>query len=310
MDPMGTNLLCKYIWLVDTIYKYQPITFEEINRRWMDSHLSEGKGIPLRTFHKHIDAIQDVFDIIIECNKEKGSKNLYGYYIEGEDLNGDSEFRAWLLNNFSISNLINNSYQLSSRILFEEIPSGQKYLEPLIEAMRESKVVEMTYYSYSSDCEKKYQIEPYCVKIFKQRWYLVAHGVDSGQKGIRTYALDRILDLKMTDAAFIYPETFDPQQFFNNSFGIIVGDKNSLVHVRIKVTADQRAYFRNLQLHHTQREEETTADYSIFGYDLCNTYDFRQELLSHGSDVEVLEPESLRKEMRSIIQGMSKLYGK
>ena len=49
---MAKNLLNKYVWLVETIYKAKKISYEEINSRWLDNDMSEGKPIPLRTFHK------------------------------------------------------------------------------------------------------------------------------------------------------------------------------------------------------------------------------------------------------------------
>ena len=74
-----SNLFNRYVWLVDTIYRRGRITFEEINERWMRSQLNEtGDEIPLRTFHNHRKAIEQMFDINIECDKRDG----YVYYIE------------------------------------------------------------------------------------------------------------------------------------------------------------------------------------------------------------------------------------
>ena len=41
---------------------------------------------------------------------------------------------------------------------------------------------------------------------------------------------------------------------------------------------------------------------------ISHTYDFIQELLSKGSTVEVLEPQSLRDLMKAEIEKMQKLY--
>ena len=78
---MTKDLFDKYIWLVDTIYRAGKITFEEINERWLRSRLSEGEDIPLRTFHNWRIAIEQVFDININCNRKGG----YYYYIENAD---------------------------------------------------------------------------------------------------------------------------------------------------------------------------------------------------------------------------------
>lgn len=136
---MTKDLFDKYIWLVDTIYRAGKITFEEINERWLRSRLSEGEDIPLRTFHNWRIAIEQVFDININCNRKGG----YYYYIENADDMQKGGIRNWLLNTFAVNNLINESHHLKRRILFEEIPSGRKYLTPVIEAMRDG--LELSY---------------------------------------------------------------------------------------------------------------------------------------------------------------------
>ena len=131
---MAKDLFNKYIWLVDTIYRTQEISFDEINERWMRTDMSNGKKLPLRTFHNWRDAIEQIFDINIECNRHNG----YSYYIENTDDIKEGSLRSWLLNTFAVNNLINESYHLKDRILFENIPSGQQFLSPIIEAMRDS----------------------------------------------------------------------------------------------------------------------------------------------------------------------------
>lgn len=37
-------LFQEYIWLVNTIHKAGKITLDEINRRWLDTEMSEGVG--------------------------------------------------------------------------------------------------------------------------------------------------------------------------------------------------------------------------------------------------------------------------
>lgn len=68
--------------------------------------------------------------------------------------------------------------------------------------------------------------------------------------------------------------------------------------VKLKVYGKQVQYFRSLPLHISQKEEETHDDYSIFSYLLTADYDFRQDVLSFGDSVEVLEPKELRKSIK------------
>ena len=299
---MAKELFSRYIWLVDLIYRSKKITFDDINKRWMRTDMSEGKPLPLRTFHNWIDKVEEVFDINIICNKRGG----YYYAIENvEDLEKDG-LRNWLLNTFSVNNLIHKSYPLKQRILFEDIPSGRAFLTPIIEAMREGRIIRFSYQSYWWNEPKMVEAEPYCVKVFKQRWYVVVR--NRMHEALRIYALDRILSLDLTDVTFEYPADFDPQAYFDASFGIIVDKECEIEAVQIKVYNNQSQYLRALPLHHTQKEIAKMDDYSIFEYILRPTYDFKQELLSHGDDIEVLSPTWLREEIKKIAGRMYRRY--
>ena len=298
---MTKDLFDKYIWLVDTIYRAGKISFEEINERWLRSRLSGGMDIPLRTFHNWRAAIEQVFDINIECDRRGG----YQYYIENADDIAKGGIRNWLLNTFAVSNLINESHHLKRRILFEEIPSGRRFLTPVIEAMRDGLEIELLHQSYWRDTPQTYTVQPYCMKVFRQRWYVI--GFCRERRAMRTFSLDRIQELRTLETKFAYPKDFDPAAYFASNFGIIVGD-GKLETVRLKVHASHRLYIRALPLHSSQQEVETTNDYSIFEYRLRTTFDFRQELLSRGAEVEVLSPASFRQEMKEAIGRMNALY--
>lgn len=289
---MAKDLFNRYIWLVDTIYQADGITFEEINGKWMRNSMSYGESLPLKTFHNHRKAIEEIFDINIVCDR----KNGYRYYIENIDDMRKGGIRTWLLNTFAVNNIINESHQLKRRIIFEQIPSRQKFLSALIEAMRDGKVMELQYKSFWRQDKYTTEVEPYFVKVFRQRWYLIARNVR--KDALRIYALDRFIGLKQTGKTFVYPNDFDPEEYFRNSFGIIKEDGCPPETVTLKVFGTQREYFRTLPLHHSQEESETEEEYSVFRYRLSPTYDFIQEILSHGCEVEVLSPAHLRDRIR------------
>ena len=255
--------------------------------------MSEGLDLPLKTFHNHRKAIEDMFDINIVCDKRGG----YKYYIENADDMEKGGVRTWLLNTFAVNNLINESHHLKRRIVFEQIPSGQNFLTPVIEAMRDGMSIEIKYKSFWRQDEYTTEVEPYFVKVFKQRWYLIAR--NKIKDAIRIYALDRIHALSQTGNAFVMPKDFSPEEYFYNSFGIISQDNCPPEIVELKVYGTQKEYFRTLPLHHSQEEVENADGYSIFRYYLSPTYDFIQEILSHGCEVEVLSPQHLRDEVRS-----------
>ena len=300
---MAKNLLNKYVWLVETIYKAKKITFEEINQRWLDNDMSEDKPLPIRTFHKWKDAIQEMFGLLIE-NENSGQ---YRYYIQNADELKNGSMRSWLFNTLTVSNLMLDSVSIKDKILFEEIPDGEQFLPMILEALKKNQILEMTYQSYNYDESLSFKIEPYCLKAFKQRWYLV--GCSPHYNKIMIYALDnRFKDLKPTNEFFDYPKDFKAEDYFDDCFGIFADQKVSVETVKLKVSAGQANYLRSLTLHQTQKEIERTDEYSIFTVRLRPTFDFRQEILSQGSDVEVLEPKWFRDEVAEISKHMWNKY--
>lgn len=301
---MAKDLFNRYIWLVDTIYRAKRITFEEINERWLRNEMSEGIDLPLRTFHNHRKAIEEIFDILIECDKQ----DSYRYYIENADDMEKGNVRNWLLNTFAVNNLINESHKLKSRILFEEIPSGREYLTPIIEAMRDNLTLEISYKSYWREESYTFNIEPYCVKIFKQRWYLL--GKSTSHDELRTYGLDRIQHLQILDIPFKYPKDFNPKDYYHHAFGIITDQNIQPAFITVKVNKGQVNYLKGLPLHHSQEEIEVAEDHSLFRYYVAPTFDFLQAILAYGENMEVISPAFFRSEAREIAKQQYQHYKK
>ena len=299
---MAKNLLNKYVWLVETIYKAKKITYEEINQSWLDNDLSEGNPLPLRTFHKWRIAIEEMFGLIIE-NEQSGR---YRYYIQNADELKNGSMRSWLFNTLTVSNLMLDSVSIKDKVLFEEIPDGEQYLPDILEALKKNLVLGMTYQSFTRDEANSFEIEPYCLKAFKQRWYLVARSPYYNK--IMIYALDRVQWLGLTEKSFKYPKNFIPEEFFDDCFGIIADQNVNIETVKFKVSAGQANYLRSLRLHQSQHEIERIDEYSIFTVRLRPTFDFRQEILSQGSDIEVLEPKWFRDEIAEISKHMWNKY--
>ena len=298
----ASELFNRYIWLVDLIYRTGGITRDEINSYWSRSqyNLENEDEIPERTFHRHKDAIKELFDIEIYCDRSDGKK----YKIANRDDMEQGGVRAWLLNTFAVNNLINESHHLKRRILFEEIPSGQRFLTPIIEAMRDGYTIDIEHHKFD---ENPYhvEIEPYCVKVFRQRWYVL--GRRPYDNKMRVYSLDRILDVRQTETKFSLPKDFNAEDFFSECIGIIIGSHKAEV-VEIEVNDGQQNYIRSLPIHHSQQEINREDDYSVFSFFLRPTFDFVQELLKYGAAVKVLKPEWLRRDFVKIARQMTERY--
>ena len=233
-NDRGPTLIAKYVWVIDTIYRAGKISFKELNRRWVgDEEISQGKELAKRTFDNWRYAIGDLFKLDI------GNENCgeYCYYIENEEDIFNNGLGSWMLNTISVSNVLTKSESVKDRILLEFVPSGQEYLQPIIEAMKDNKVLNMTYHSYWKDEENSFDVHPYCVKLFRQRWYMVALSTYSyyHQKGPRIYALDRIQDLQQTEESFEMPKDWNAEEYFEGCFGVIADHHTKIQTVKLKV---------------------------------------------------------------------------
>ena len=168
----------------------------------------------------------------------------------------------------------------------------------------------MTYQSYKRDKADSFDVQPYCVKLFRQRWYMIGRCTDPDYDKLMIYALDRIFSLHTTNETFKLPKNWDAQKHFNGCFGIFANKEVRIQNIKLKVNATQANYIRDLELHESQEEIEWNEEYSIFTYRLRPTFDFIQELLWNGADLEVLEPKDLRQEMANIVEQMHKIYKK
>ncbi len=283
------ELFNRYIWLVDLLHRKDGITRDEINRQWSHSALNNDKEseIPERTFHRHKEAIKELFDIDIVCDRH-GNKT---YHIANRDELKQDGIKEWFLNTVAINNIMAESQDLKDRILLESIPSGQQFLTPIIEAMRDGNVISISYQSFHMDTPKPHEVEPYCLKIYKQRWYLLGRRVEIN--AMRTFALDRIKSIDTVGKTFIMPESFDAKKYFEDSIGIIVDDNCKAQTVIIKAHNGQQDYLRSLSLHSTQTEIETGADEAKFSLFVQPNYDLVQELLRYGDDLSVIRPSGL-----------------
>lgn len=297
------NLIGKYVWLIETIYRAKRITFKEINERWRDNvEMSGGEKIPLRTFNNWRYAIQDMFGLFIE-NERCGD---YRYYIENEEDISNNGLRSWIYSTYCVGNALAGSQSIKSRILLEDVPSGQVYLHAIIDAMKDNQVLNITYYSYWREEEYNFNVMPYCVKLYRQRWYMVA--LSEGYNEPRIYALDRIRQLSVTNDTFKMPKDWNAEQYFDGCFGIITDQSIDKQIIKLRVTADQAKYFRDLPLHQSQEEIERNSDFSIFQFFLRPQFDFIQEILHNGDTIEVLQPQELRNEIAQIAEDMYHIY--
>lgn len=246
---MALNQTNKLVWIVETIYRARKISFEELNRRWMNNvDLSGGEEMLKRTFHKWKWNIFDTFGLSIDCEKVAP----YRYYIANVDDIKSGSIENWLLSTLSVSNYLLESKSIKNRIILEDVPSGRVYLEQIIDAMKKNKFIHINYFNYKKGDTHDHYVMPLCVKLFRQRWYLVGRNWPAGYDLV--FCLDRIQNFRLSSHTFEYPEDFDPQEYFNGCIGVITGDGCGIEKVKLKASTAQANYLRDLPLHESQQE--------------------------------------------------------
>ena len=297
---MARNLINRYVWLVDTISRYGRITLKDLNAAWLRSEISEGKPLARRTFFHYRDGVEEMFDINIQCDK-----STFEYYIDDSGGENNARLRSWVVDSVSMSGTLSNARDVSGRIMLENVPSAREHLPVVIDAMKQNRRIRFSYKSYTRSLPTDgIVLEPYFVKIFKQLWYVIGFNVNDKQ--IKTYALDRISSLNILQDTFVMPEEVNPSEFFKDCFGIIT-NRNSAKRIVLRVEPTQAKYFRALPLHSSQ-QEVVHDDYSIFTYKMRITYDLKEEIMSHGATIEVLEPKELKLLIRDELERAIKHY--
>ena len=296
----------KYIWLLDTLLNSDPITIDEINMLWEDCPASDGQPIPLRTFHEHRKGIKEMFGVEIVCDRSRGNV----YYVKNPEVLDEQRLSKWLLRKYSIPQDFATFNGMKDRIMLEEIPLGTAFLDAIIEAMKQNVELRVDYQRYEKKQEEHlqtFQIQPYALRVFNRRWYLL--GYLKEQEGLRTIALDRILDLKVLPNSFKLPEDFDARKYFADVVGIYVDKDKTITKVKIRAYGIQADYLRSTPLHKSQSEGRSKhGEFAEFTYRLCITPELVSQLLAMGEKVEVLEPKELREEMKKRINSMSNYY--
>ena len=295
------TLFKEYIWLVNTIYKARRITLNDINEKWLKTEMSEGVELARSTFNRHKAAIEDIFGINIECDR----KNGYKYYIGNVEVLREESVQNWIFSTLSVNNIISESLSLYNRILLESIPSSDERLDFVISAMKKDRLLHIVYKKYDSDQEKEYTIAPYCIKLYRRRWYMLAR-LDTGE--FRIFSLDRIRETEITNEAFLIDPNFDAEAYFCDCFGVVRIEGVEPERIVLRAFGTESHYLRDLPLHHSQREIAKTEDYTDFELYLRPTLDLQGQILSRGSRLKVISPQSLADRISQTLQEAAALY--
>ena len=295
-----TTLFNRYLWLIELLSYSKGLSKSEIDSRWANSVFNDDgkKTIPRRTFIRMKDNILNLFDIKIGYDR-KDKK----YYIEN-DISECNKNTQFLLSAFAVNQMVSENRDLADRILLEDTPTGSNvFLPEITTAMRENRRLSITYQNYEMQTAREFEIEPYALRYFGRRWYVLAH--TDFHNSLRLYALDRMKDVKISDKLFILPEDFSADDYFSRYFGVIVTDGKA-ENIQLKTSDTRAKYLRSLPLHRSQKEIAS----NLFELHLVPTDDFINAVRAMETEVEMISPDWLRKKLLQEAKDMVKKYSK
>jgi len=247
-------------------------------------------GFSKRTLQRDIKEIRNVFGIDIEY-----SKSQKGYFIsqnENENMNFQRMMEA-----FDMFNSLNLAQDLTPFIHLEKRrPQGTENLYGLLHAIKNRLQIKFTYQKFWEEELSQRLVEPYALKEFKNRWYIMAK--DSRDNNIKSCALDRLTNLEITNQTYQYPDNYSIEQSYRYCFGIISPNDEEPQDIILSFDPFQGKYIKTLPIHDTQQVLVDNDEEMKIKLKLCLTHDLLMELLSFGDNMKVIEPKSLANQIK------------
>lgn len=186
-------------------------------------------------------------------------------------------------------------------------PGGHEYLEDLVHAIETKLGCKIVYQKYGSSLLQKRNLQPLFLKEYRNRWYLLAFRPDL--KELRTYALDRIKSLEVSDYPIPQPFEFNPEIYFKHSFGITTPNAQ-IEKVTLQFSRFEAPYIISLPIHPTQKVIKRTKKTLIISIEVIPCYELYDFILSKSPEVKVLAPASLANLVADKLNRASTLYKK
>jgi len=190
-----------------------------------------------------------------------------------------------------------------------ELLKGQEYIEPLHDAIRKKRSIEMRYRSFRSRDTQSFLLYPYLLKEYNNRWFVI--GSNEQLKNVSTLALDRIEGMELSDAPFeVMPALPNVHGFFDDVIGISKTMSQTPIHVEIRIVKDQWHYLRTKPMHSSQTVVREEEKHIVFSVDVIWNYELEREIISLGERAEVLSPGRLKRKIRTRMRRMLEMYEK
>lgn len=173
---------------------------------------------------------------------------------------------------------------------------GLEHLDVLYQSILKELCLTITYQSFKAKQASKIPFQPYILKEFNNRWFVV--GRKKRRDPILTLALDRISKIEFNNAMSHEKIDFDGDKFYENTIGVTVLNDDQLQEVHLKLDKYNAPYVLTKPFHHSQKTVDTMENESVvISVKVHVNFEFERLILGFGDAIEVLKPRWLRKRM-------------
>ena len=290
----------RYLYVIDRL-RSRPCSFNELQehvmRKLENDDIDTTFEYAIRTFERDKKDITALFGIVIQYNRKDKT-----YAIDEEEIEDQSVTR--MIDAFSIHHALQEGNKLSPSVFLEKRKSlGTEHIHGIIHAIQNLYLLQFTHQKHWEDFSSQREVKPIAIKESQQRWYLVA--LDKKNNVVKTFGLDRISNLKITDTKF-KPVAYNVEKEFQHAFGVETYE--AAKKVILEFSKQQGNYIKTFPLHKSQRIVKETEDAVSIEIFIHTTNDIKMELLKYGSNVKVIAPISLQNDIKNRISEMSNLY--
>lgn len=303
-----TTQIRRYAWVVELFLRRKRLTINEINEAWIHSTVADFCGDPInrKTWYKCFEDIAMIYGILIEIDGDKKKSHYAKWTILNPEVLKEKNVEQWMLACVRHRNLLEEFLGMYNRIDIEGFPAENGMLEPVTRAMKENRKIEVIYKRYGYNHAKHYVVEPYFIKSYKQRLYVLCKK-DTGL--FCTFAFERIIDVNVLKEHFCYPNDLFAEDFFEDAYGVMIPpNKEQPVDIVIRAKEDMRCYLKDVPMHHSQVLIREGKDYTDFMIHIYPTDDFIGAVLQQAERLEILKPASVRNRIKERLEKALKPY--
>jgi predicted DNA-binding transcriptional regulator YafY len=196
-------------------------------------------------------------------------------------------------------------------IQFEDhhISSGATHIDTFLEAIRSRLCLRVTYQSFRENEPRTFVFHPYLLKEFRNRWFVLGRMDDAAHYS--TLALDRIRKVNNSSCPYRTNDLFNPNTFFENVIGVSVPEGATVEPIDIRVKASLMPYVQTKPIHPSQQLIKTyVSGEGLIRITIIVNYELKSVLLSYGSDIDIIQPATLRQQLHEIYHQAFRQYEK